>query len=104
MFRRLQFTFPEGAIFISCADQKLLTLDAIHHFLSTKSIKVTNDNEIFIVRAVMANSLSNFFEKVCLVLAWGSVNSKQNPFCFVKVNFYNYTLDILGVTEIREIL
>jgi len=28
MFRRLQFTFPEGAIFISCADQKLSTLQA----------------------------------------------------------------------------
>ena len=27
MFRRLQFTFPEGAIFISCVDQKLLTLE-----------------------------------------------------------------------------
>ena len=26
MFRRLQFTFPEGAIFISFADQKLSTL------------------------------------------------------------------------------
>ena len=23
---RLQFTFPEGAIFLSCADKKLLTL------------------------------------------------------------------------------
>ena len=29
MFRRIQFTFPEGAIFISCVDQKLLTLKAI---------------------------------------------------------------------------
>ena len=27
MFRRLQFTFPEGAIFISCVDQKLWTLE-----------------------------------------------------------------------------
>ena len=26
MFRRLHFTFPEGAVFISCADQKLSTL------------------------------------------------------------------------------
>ena len=26
MFRRLQFTFPEGAIFIPCVDQKLSTL------------------------------------------------------------------------------
>ena len=26
MFRKLQFTFQEGAIFISCTDQKLLTL------------------------------------------------------------------------------
>ena len=34
MFRRLQFTFTEGAIFISCVDQKLFTLQAIHHFLS----------------------------------------------------------------------
>ena len=30
MFRRLQFTFPEGEMFMSCADQKLLTLKAIH--------------------------------------------------------------------------
>ena len=29
MFRRLQFTFPEGAIFISCVDQKLWTLEEI---------------------------------------------------------------------------
>ena len=27
MFRRLQFTFPEGAIVISCADKKLSTLE-----------------------------------------------------------------------------
>ena len=26
MFRKLQFTFPEGAIVISCTDQKLSTL------------------------------------------------------------------------------
>ena len=26
MFRRLQFTFAEGAIFISCVDQKLSAL------------------------------------------------------------------------------
>ena len=32
MFRRLQFTIPEGAIFISCVDQKLFTLQAIHNF------------------------------------------------------------------------
>ena len=31
MFRRLQFTFPEGTIFISCAGQKLFTLQTIHH-------------------------------------------------------------------------
>ena len=30
MFRRLQFTFPDGAILISCANQKLSTLQAIH--------------------------------------------------------------------------
>ena len=29
MFRRLQFTIPEGAIFIFCVDQKLLTLEEI---------------------------------------------------------------------------
>ena len=29
MFRGLQFAFPEGAIFISCVDQKLLTLQEI---------------------------------------------------------------------------
>ena len=29
MFRRLQFTIPEGAIFISCVDQKLWTLEEI---------------------------------------------------------------------------
>ena len=28
MFKRLQFTFPEGASSISCADQKLATLQA----------------------------------------------------------------------------
>ena len=33
MFRRLQFTFPDKAIFISCVDQKLSTLQAIHYFL-----------------------------------------------------------------------
>ena len=27
MFRRLQLTFPEGAISIPCADQKLSTLE-----------------------------------------------------------------------------
>ena len=34
MFRRSQFTFPKGAIFISYADQKLSTLQTIHVFLS----------------------------------------------------------------------
>ena len=36
MFRRLQFTFPEGAIFIFCADQKLSALhgkmDDLQHY------------------------------------------------------------------------
>ena len=32
MLRRLEFTFPEGAISISRADQKLLTPDEMVHF------------------------------------------------------------------------
>ena len=52
----------------------------------------------------MVNSLSDFFEEVCLVLAGGSVNSKYNPLCFVEIYFYSYAFDILGSTKIREFL
>ena len=36
MLRKLQFTFPEGATLISCADQKLLTVQEV---MSSFSIK-----------------------------------------------------------------
>ena len=38
MFRRLQFTFPEGAVFVSCGDQKLLTLqEMMDSWLATRN-------------------------------------------------------------------
>ena len=45
MFRRLQITFPEGAIFISCTDQKLSTLQEMHAckiFFNYSKLCVTN--------------------------------------------------------------
>ena len=37
MSRRFQFTFPEGAIFVSCLDQKLLTLQEMMDFSSIRN-------------------------------------------------------------------
>ena len=43
MLRRLQFAFPEGAFFISCADQKLLTLQAIYRYSNVDNFRSAQD-------------------------------------------------------------
>ena len=45
MYRKLRFTSPEGAIFIPCVDQKLLTLQAIHQDL-TPMLNVSEFSDI----------------------------------------------------------
>jgi len=44
MFRGLQFTFPEGAIFAFCADQKLSTLQTKMDDFRTNSRNITGRN------------------------------------------------------------
>ena len=52
MFRSLQFTFPEGATFISYVDQKLSTLHEkmgslfVDNFLSTQDIEIAPSGNV----------------------------------------------------------
>jgi len=52
MLRRLQFIFRERVIFISCVDQKLSTLQAIHLFLQ---------QNVFLLKKRVSNLCSTSF-------------------------------------------